>query len=195
MILGNILLGCGIALLKLDYLGNDPSSAFTMALGDRIGLSFATLNILVQGTYCAVEFIFDGKMIGLGTVINWFGIGYVVALTTTVITAFIPLPDTFLCHVILMVLGLLVIALGASLYQEADLGISPYDSLSLIMAKRLPLPYFWCRIITDGTEALLALLLGGIVSLGTAASALGLGPFIAFFTRTVAKPLLGTREG
>ena len=69
------------------------------------------------------------------------------------------------------------------------MGIAPYDALSLIMEERTPLPYFWCRMITDSVCAVIAFLAGGIVGLGTLVCALGLGPFINFFTIKVAKTL------
>ena len=62
-----------------------------------------------------------------------------------------------------MAAGVLVLSLSASLYQTADLGIAPYDALSIIMADRLPLPYFWCRILTDSLCTVAAFLLGGKV--------------------------------
>ena len=44
--------------------------------------------------------------------------------------------------------------LGASLYQTADLGIAPYDYLSLGLRDYTPCPYFGCRIFTDALSAL-----------------------------------------
>lgn len=50
--------------------------------------------------------------------------------------------------------AVLVTALGASLYQTADLGIAPYDYLSLGLRNYTPCPYFGCRIFTDALSAL-----------------------------------------
>ena len=50
--------------------------------------------------------------------------------------------------------AVLVTALGASLYQTADLGIAPYDYLSLGLRDYAPCPYFGCRIFTDALSAL-----------------------------------------
>ena len=43
---------------------------------------------------------------------------------------------------------------GASLYQTADLGLAPYDYLSLGLRDYTPCPYFGCRIFTDALSAL-----------------------------------------
>ena len=71
--------------------------------------------------------------------------------------------------------------------------IVPYDALALILDRKLPkLPYFWCRILCDGSCALICFLAGGIVGLGTLVSAFGFGPVIAFFNKTVSEPLCKT---
>ena len=86
--------------------------------------------------------------------------------------------------------AVLVTALGASLYQTADLGIAPYDYLSLGLRDYTPCPYFGCRIFTDALSALLCWLLGGVVGLGTLICAYCLGPFIQFFDRTFSQKVL-----
>ncbi len=50
--------------------------------------------------------------------------------------------------------AVLVTALGALLYQTADLGIAPYDYLSIGLRDYTPCPYFGCRIFTDALSAL-----------------------------------------
>ena len=86
--------------------------------------------------------------------------------------------------------AVLVTALGASLYQTADLGIAPYDYLSLGLRDYTPCPYFGCRIFTDALSALLCWLLGGLVGLGTLICAFCLEPFIQFFDRTFSQKVL-----
>ena len=86
--------------------------------------------------------------------------------------------------------AVLVTALGASLYQTADLGIAPYDYISLGLRDYTPYPYFGCRIFTDALSALLCWLLGGLVGLGTLICAFCLGPFIQFFDRTFSQKVL-----
>ena len=83
-----------------------------------------------------------------------------------------------------------VTALGASLYQTADLGIAPYDYLSLGLRDYTPFPYFGCRVFTDALCALICWLLGGLVGIGTLICAFCLGPFIQFFNGLVSERLL-----
>lgn len=87
-------------------------------------------------------------------------------------------------------LAVLVTALGASLYQTADLGIAPYDYLSLGLRDYTHFQYFGCRVFTDAFCALLCWLLGGLVGLGTLICAFCLGPFIQFFNGLVSERVL-----
>ena len=48
MLLGNLILGLGIAIFKLSGLGNDPFSAMMMALADRTPLEYAALTAILN---------------------------------------------------------------------------------------------------------------------------------------------------
>ena len=103
--------------------------------------------------------------------------------------------DTLPVQLLWVAVAVLVIALGCSLYQTADLGVAPYDALSLMLADRLPFPYFGCRVFTDALCALLCWLLGGLVGIGTLICAFCLGPFIQFFNGLVSERVLHYKPG
>ena len=48
MLIGNVILGLGIAIFKLSGLGNDPFSGMVMALSDRIGIDYPIFLIIVN---------------------------------------------------------------------------------------------------------------------------------------------------
>lgn len=190
MVLGIVLLGLGVSLFKFSLLGNDPSSAMVMAIGDTIHMGFAPTLLAANCIWFIGEIIWGRKYIGLGTFVNWFGVGYASTFFTMLLNNGLTAPANLGHKLLIMVIGVLVLCLACSLYQTADLGIAPYDSLSLIMAERMPLKYFWCRIITDSVGFALCLAFGGIIGIGTLVCALGLGPIIHFFNRTVSRRVL-----
>ena len=104
--------------------------------------------------------------------------------------AVVELPASLPARIGVMLIGVVIVCLGVSLYQTSDSGVSPYDSLALCMRDHLPVPYFWCRILTDGLAALIAWAFGGVVGLGTLTCALALGPIISLFDRAVSQRLL-----
>ncbi|MDD3369930.1 MAG: hypothetical protein PHP50_13800 [Lachnospiraceae bacterium] len=191
MLIGIIILGLGIAMFKISLMGNDPSSAFVMAVGDRIGVDFSRVLICANTVWFIMEALLGRKYIGLGTFVNWFGVGTIASLFVNYISAQWEISQSFGIRFMIMLVGILVLSLASSMYQTADMGIAPYDALSLILTDRMPIPYFWCRIFTDSICAVVAFLFGGIVGFGTLVCAVGLGPFISFFNKNVSEKLCG----
>lgn len=192
MAVGIVLLALGISLFKLSLMGNDPSSAMVMAIGDTVGMGFAPALFIANCIWFVLEIIFGRKYIGIGTFANWFGVGIISSTFTGLISSAFTLPTAFFPRLLIMLAGIIILSLACSMYQTADVGIAPYDALAVVLDDKLKkVPYFWCRIFTDGLSALIAYLFGGIVGLGTLVCALGLGPFISFFDRHVSRKLCG----
>ena len=183
MIAGVVIIGIGIAVFKFSHLGNDSISVLNLRLAELAGLPFGIENILMNLFLFVPQLLWGRRYIGLGTVINSLCIGFVVTATGDVLTTVFGTADTLPLQLFWVAVGVLVVALGCSLYQTADLGVAPYDSLSLMLADRLPVPYFGCRVFTDALCAVIAYLLGGLIGLGTLICAFGLGPFVQFFTK------------
>lgn len=133
----------------------------------------------------------------VGNFVNGIGVGFIVTAFYDPIAAhFGPAEALGLPVQLLWVaLAVPVTALGASLYQTADLGIAPYDYLSLGLRDYTPVPYFGCRVFTDALCALLCWLLGGLVGIGTLICAFCLGPFIQFFNGLVSERVLHYKPG
>ena len=71
MCVGILLLSLGIALFKITLMGNDPSTAMVMAIGDRAGVDFSIILLITNSMWFLVELLFARKMIGIGTFVNW----------------------------------------------------------------------------------------------------------------------------
>lgn len=182
MVFGNIFLGMGISIYKFAGLGNDPFSGMVMALSDVVGMPYANFLVILNIFIFLLEFLFGKEFIGAGTLVNAFFLGYIVTLFYNLWLHFFALPQALIIKILIMLVGTIVTGFGVSMYQTPNAGVSPFDSLSVIMAKRIPkISYFRHRITTDAFCALVCFLAGGIVGLGTLVSALGLGPVINFF--------------
>jgi len=202
LIIGNILIGAGIALFKTAAFGSDPHSAMVFMIVGKleawametfgIQLTFSIVFYILSAIYFIFLLIFSRKRIGLGTIFNVFFVGYFTDFFLMILTKITPDP-TMAIRVLYLLLGLIIVSLGVSMYQTCDLGVGPYDALAMILDDRLPLKYFWCRIMTDGCCAVIAVILGGfgtLVGFGSLLSAFGLGPVISFFTKYVSEKLL-----
>lgn len=186
-LVGNLLVAVGIALFKQSVLGNDPFTGMNMALANVIGIRFPRLQLCVNLVLFFIQFIFERGLIGFGTVVNALLIGYLVDFFYGVFVPAFGLPTTLGMKLLIMAVGMVICCFGLSLYQTADLGVSPYDAASLILSHKHPrVPYFWCRIFTDGICVLICWLSGGIVGIGTLVTAFGFGPLISVFNGIVA---------
>lgn len=190
MLLGIMIMSFGLILFKLSLMGNGPSTSMVIAIADRIGIDFAIVMVVSNCLFFAVEWLWNKKLIGIGTFVNWFLIGPLASLYERGIRAVWDVPAAFLPRLMLMAAGILVLSLASSFYQTADVGIAPYDALSITISEKSGRQYFICRILTDGICVTIAWLLGGIVGIGTLVCAFGLGPFVQFFSRHIAKPLI-----
>lgn len=182
MLLGNVFLGMGVSIFKFSCLGNDAFNGMLMALADCVGIPYARFFVIFSICLFIVELLTGRSFVGIGTVVNTFLLGYIVTFFYDMWIKLFQIPEMLLLQIVVMLAGVIVCSFGISMYQTPDAGVSPYDSLSLILAKRSRrIPYFWCRMLTDGVCALVCFLAGGLVGIGTLVAAFGLGPFVHFF--------------
>ena len=97
---------------------------------------------------------------------------------------------------------LIPISFGSALYMTADLGVSTYDAVAIVLSGKWKLAKFqYCRIGTDlvcvVTGVVLFLFAGGtfgqiptIAGIGTIITAFFMGPLIELFNVKIARPML-----
>ena len=137
-----------------------------------------------------------GRLIGRdfpGSVLQFqcsLGCGFIITFFYDIIAGWFGPAEQLPIQLLWVVIAVPVTAFGCSLYQTADLGVAPYDSLALALQDHLHKPYFGCRVFTDALCAAITFLLGGLVGIGTLVCAFGLGPFIQFFNGAFSEKVL-----
>ena len=126
MVVGIVIIGLGIALFKQSHLGNDSISALNMRLEELFGISLGVQNIAANLLMFAIEIWVGRQYIGLGTFVNGICIGFIVTAFYDPIAAFFGPAASLPEQLLWVAAAVIVTALGASLYQTADLGIAPY---------------------------------------------------------------------
>ena len=190
LVTAHIIMGAGVALLKYVTLGNDPFSAMMMVLTSKTPLSYGMFCMAGNCIFFVAEFLWGKKYIGLGTLVNWFLLGYIVMFWYGILGGVHLPPQSMMIRIPLCVLAVVVIAFSLSLYQSADVGIAPFDCLALILNEKLHLPFAVCRVLVDGSALLICWLAGGLLGLGTVLVMVGLGPVAAFFNQRFSEKLL-----
>ena len=198
---GVIISAVCVGAFKLAAMGVDPFQSLMSGLDALIPIPFGTLYVIVNAVLLLFALAFDRHYIGIATFINLFLLGYVVEFSYATLQAVFPAPG-MITRIVSFILGFVFLCLGSSLYITADLGVSTYDAIALIMSGKWKLGKFkYVRICCDLVCVLLGivffLISGGkpsevpaIVGIGTVITAFFMGPLIQFFCDHAAIPFL-----
>ena len=200
-LVGMAIAGFAIGFFKRAFFGVDPFQCFCNGLNQVIPIGFGTLYMLINAVLLLIDFFLDRHYIGISTFINLFLVGYAAEFSEkTLATLFgdLAMPG----RILFLIIGIVVSCIAAALYYTADLGVSTYDAVSLIISeKQQKVPFRFCRIISDLTVVVLGTglcLLAGyswkqvaeVVGIGTIITAFFMGPLIEFFNVHAARPFL-----
>ena len=129
----------------------------------------------------------DLSRIGIGTIGNMVGVGYIADFCMRVINAKIP-PDSLSMgqRVLMFAVSMAVFLVAASFYMVVDLGVAPYDAIpQLIAAHTKKLSYRAVRMIWDISMLFMGFLLGSAIGLTTLITGFFLGPAITLVAKRV----------
>lgn len=194
MVLAIFVIGLGLELFILSAMGSEASSSFARASGNTFGIPFSINMIVLNCVYFVAEILFGRDMIGPGTFVNWCFVGISTTVWEGILQAIGFVPSTMPERIVFLLSGVIVLSFAVSLYQTADTGIAPYDTLAILLSRKLPIPYFWCRMMVDCTCVVLTLVFHGAVGVGTVICSLCLGPFVAFFNTYASQQLCGIKK-
>jgi uncharacterized membrane protein YczE len=198
---GVIICAISVGIFKIAALGVDPFQAFMAGLDDMIPISFGTLYVITNAVLLLFALVFDRHYIGIATFINLFLLGYITQFTYEWLQTWIIDPSMGV-RILCLVIGVVIICFGSAFYMTADLGVSTYDAVALIIVNTWKKGKFqYVRIITDLACVILGVVLfllsGGsasqiptIAGVGTIITAFFMGPLIEFFNVHVARKLL-----
>ena len=198
---GVIICAISVGIFKIAALGVDPFQSFMAGLDKLVPIKFGTLYVIANCILFLFALIFDRHYIGIATFINLFLLGYITQFTYEFLLTVIVNPSIFV-RIICLIVGVVIICFGSAFYMTADLGVSTYDAVALIISDTWKKGKFqYIRIITDLVCVIvgvaLFLLAGGkssgiitIAGVGTIITAFFMGPLIEFFNVHFARPFL-----
>jgi uncharacterized protein len=186
--LGIALCGISVGMLRHAGFGTDPFTVFVTGLDDWLQIGYGIVFTAVAAVLLGGVFLLKRRLIGLSTIFTLVGLGFFVESSNRIATLLMPHPSMALLSVELAA-GLILLSLASSLYYTADMGVSPYDAVALILADRTDVPFRLCRVGTDSVCVVIGFCLGATVGVGTIATALCMGPLVDLFNRSLVQPL------
>ncbi|MDD4112282.1 MAG: hypothetical protein PHC56_04520 [Herbinix sp.] len=187
-ITGVLVAGFSVGMFNFSAFGMDPFQVFAHGVWKHMPIGFGTFYMILNLIMLIFIFFIDRRKIGLGTVINIFLLGYVVEFSSWFLDARFPNPSIMVRGLFLIV-GVIILCFGSSLYFIGDLGVSTYDAVALILSEKKVARFQYCRIGSDLICTIIGYLLGATVGVGTLVTAFFMGPIIAFFNKRVSIPL------
>ena len=200
-LVGVIICAISVGIFKTAALGVDPFQTFMAGLDKLIPIPFGTLYVITNVVLLVFSLIVDRHNIGLATFINLFLLGYITDWSYIFFTGLFPDPSMPV-RFALLVAAVVIICFASALYMTADLGVSTYDAVAIVMSGKWKIAKFkYCRMATDLVCVLAGcglFLLGGgamkdiptIAGIGTIITAFFMGPLIEYFNVKVARPML-----
>ncbi len=179
IILGVVIIGFGVAVLLRAGLGTDPFTCLNIGFSKLTGLSFGTCQLITNIVILSVPLIYSRKSIGFGSIANMVLVGYSADFFNFLFTY---LPEKSpVEEFLLMIIGILVCSYGVAMYMEGNMGVAPYDALSIIISKKFNKNYGFVRMVQDLICVIIGYLLGGTVGISTVLTALVMGYIINYY--------------
>ncbi|MGN0154302.1 MAG: YitT family protein [Lachnospiraceae bacterium] len=197
MILGIVIIGLGVACLRLASFGTDPFSCMNIGVSNHLPISYGTYQAIVNIVLFIPVILINPKSFGLGALFNMLGLGYVVdgwmwIFQKSGIT--VEGMNTFLIiRAILMIAGIICISFGVALYMKTDLGVAPYDMISQIVEDLThgKILFKWARVVLDSISMAVGFISGGTFGTATFVVAFLTGPLVSWFREHAAVKLVG----
>lgn len=163
-IVGNIVAACGIILCLNSNLGIDPLSTFYSGVANLTKFNFGYAAFLVNIGLLLICLLFDKRSIKIGTILCIFIFPYFLNYWGGILSG---LSQYNVHYILLLSTGILLTGIGFSFTIFSDLGPSCIDLLLTILVKKSGLKIKTVKIALDFIFALLGLILGAKIGIGT----------------------------
>ena len=204
MIVGILLIGICVASYRLAVFGVDPFTCMNLGISGFIGMSFGNWQLIMNIAILIVVFFTVRHCIGLGTIVNMVGVGYIADFLCWLVKEQLQVSVTMPLRILFLTVGMLFASLGAAMYMTADLGIAPYDSVAFIIQKLTheEVSFRLGRVISDVTVMLVGVIfcmltgnsIWTVVGIGTVINAVCNGPLIQVFRSKFEKTMVQNDE-
>lgn len=195
-----LIMGFGISLFSVSGFGVDPFTSMNMNVANTLNIGFGTYQLIVNAAILLyVVVVAHRGLVGVGTVFNMVGCGYVCEFFQGVIEPMVNSHYTLAVRIPLLLAGIVTLCFACSLFFTANVGVGPYDALGFMLSRGIKIEYKWVRVITDITVILIGLTVsGGLTALlhgdisqiknigiGTVITAFCMGPLVNAFNKHV----------
>lgn len=205
--ISTIALGIGVGCFRISCFGSDPYTAMNSGMSNILQMSFGGYQLMINAILIVIMLFVARELIGFGTVFNMVCVGYSADATLWLLKPLLQslfgtaegteLP--IVVRVAFLCLAFFMFCFFIGAYIAANLGIAPYDALSIILEKfcKGKLTFRMARIMVDCLSVLIAFAAGAykgiqwqIIGIGTIGIACFSGPLISICKDWTEKKML-----
>ena len=200
MLAGILFISLSVGLYRLSGFGVDAFTCMNLGISGYLNMQFGTWQLIMNAVILVILFFQGREYIGAGTIVNMVFVGYGADFVCWMVQDLAHMEMSFSLRIGALVLGCLFASLGVAFYMVAEMGMSPYDSVAVLLEKLThgKIPFQYARVCSDITVVIVGIIfclaagnsLWTIIGLGTICNACFNGPVIQFFRTHVSEPLL-----
>lgn len=185
---GTIIIGIAAAFYVVSGIGSNSITTFCLGISRlltkilKVEVSSGVGLMVGNGLFAIILLIFARKYLNFGTILAIFLIGPIcnLLLYLNILKAL----DTLFIKIIYSVIATIISGIGVVLIIKAQIGVSPFDGVSLLIHDKLPkINYSIIRIIYDALLFLAGFLMGEVVGIGSVIAVVFTGPLIYLFSK------------
>ncbi|KHE71584.1 YitT family protein [Halobacillus sp. BBL2006] len=179
-IVGLITIALGITLTIKAELGAGAWDAMNVGLTETVGLTVGNWVIIIGAILIVTNALIAKERPDVLAVITILVVGKMIDFwLLTVFESFAV--EGFVKQLFILLAGIVIIAIGVSLYLQPKFSLNPIDGFMVALQKRFGFSLTSAKTLTEVFALVLALALGGPIGVGTLVILLCIGPAIQFF--------------
>lgn len=176
-LLGDIILGFGIAFNSCAGLGNDPISVFYSGVSNVLHVNLGLASNIANYAMFVLILIIGRRYINIGTFIYTLPLGSFINLGVSIYDSLIK-EQNLMTQVASSIIGCFLLFLGIAIFISVEIGVDPWTGLALILNDVTKKKYMIFKVLIDVLAFALGALMGGKVGVTTVVAALLGGPII-----------------
>lgn len=185
--IGLIMIQFGVAVFLELNLGSDPFTIFTQGVSGLLGLTPGEANRLLTAIIFFIILIIDRRNIHIGTFLSILCVGLILDGMIWMIEPLALGTYPIIIKVILFIGACIIIGIGVPILKCAMLGVPPNDLVYFTAVDFFSKSYGKVRMLTDLLFAIVGIVLGGVMGVGTVLCILLLGPIVEYFFPRIEK--------
>ena len=182
LIFGVILYAIGIAFTVNANVGVAPWDAFHQGLSLNFNITFGQASITIGFIILVINYIL-GEQIGIGTIVNIFGIGIFVDYIFQM--KIVPVASSLFSGLVMLYIGAVIICFATYFYIAAGYGAGPRDGLMVALMKKTGMKIGFIRAFIEISVLTIGFLMGGKIGIGTVLLGFSVGPIMQFIFKII----------